>query len=69
MVDNQKNLLEYLIEHKSGVYKNIVEIMKKENDINSKDENDYGQSALKTGKSLLFLFHLIFINSLLLNSC
>ena len=49
MVDIPKNLLEYLFEHKSGVYKNIVEIMKKENDINAKDENDYGRSALHTG--------------------
>ena len=69
MVDIPKNLLEYLIEHKSGVYKNIVEIMKKENDLNAKNEKDDGRSALHTGKSSLFLFHFIFINSLLLNSC
>ena len=49
MVDIPKNLLEYFIEHKSGVYKNIVEIMKKENDLNAKNEKDNGRSALHTG--------------------
>ena len=51
-----KNFLEYLLEDKSGRYKNIVEIMKKENDINARDNADNGKSALHIGMSSIFSF-------------
>ncbi len=56
-----KNFLEYLLEDKSGKYKNIIEIMKKENNINAEDYTDEGKSALHIGMSSIFLFIFLFI--------
>ena len=41
------DLYKILIEHKSGKYKEIVESIKKENDINAKDDD--GKNALHIG--------------------
>ncbi len=56
-----KNFLEYILEDKSGKYKNIVEVMKKENNISAKDNRNDGESALHIGMSSIFLFIFLFI--------